>query len=176
MRVGDPATHNSSTRRLILITAHRRENFGQPLENICAALKELAGRRDVKIIYPVHLNPNVQEPVYRLLKDVLHITLLPPLDYLLLVHLLKHSTLVLTDLGGIQEKAPAFGIPVLVLRQVTERPEGLEAGVSKLVGTEARLIVQGAAQLLDDTVQKWRKRSIRLGMVTPPGTSSRLNP
>ena len=139
-------------KRLILVTAHRRENFGKPLENICAALKELAGRGDVEIIYPVHLNPNVQGPVYRLLGDMPHVTLLSPLDYLPLVHLMKRSTIVLTDSGGIQEEAPAFGVPVLVLREVTERPEGIEAGVLKLVGTATRLIVQEANRLLDDPV------------------------
>ena len=141
---------NDTRKKLILVTAHRRENFGAPLENICAALKELAARGDVEIIYPVHLNPNVQEPVYRLLGDVPHVTLLPPLDYLPLVHLMKRSTIVLTDSGGIQEEAPAFGVPVLVLRQVTERPEGVKAGVLKLVGTADRLIVQEANRLLDE--------------------------
>ncbi len=138
------------TMRLVLVTAHRRENFGEPLENICAALKELAGRGDVEIVYPVHLNPNVQEPVYRLLGDAPHITLMPPLDYLPLVHLLKRAAIVLTDSGGIQEEAPAFGVPALVLREVTERPEGVEAGVLKLVGTDRRLILQEANRLLDD--------------------------
>jgi len=114
---------------LVLVTAHRRENFGQPLADICEALKGLASRGDIEIIYPVHLNPNVQEPVHRLLDGVPHITLLPPLDYLPLVHLMRHSRLILTDSGGIQEEAPAFGIPALVLRQVTERPEGVAAGV-----------------------------------------------
>jgi UDP-N-acetylglucosamine 2-epimerase (non-hydrolysing) len=137
-------------KRLILVTAHRRENFGQPLEDICAALKELAGRGDVEIVDPVHLNPNVQEPVYRLLGDVAHITLIPPLDYLPQVHMMKNAALVLTDSGGIQEEAPAFGVPVLVLREVTERPEGVEAGVLKLVGTASRSIVREANRLLDD--------------------------
>jgi UDP-N-acetylglucosamine 2-epimerase (non-hydrolysing) len=135
---------------LILVTAHRRENFGQPLENICLALKELAERGDVEIVYPVHLNPNVQEPVKKILGDVPHITLLPPLDYLPLVHLQKCSKIILTDSGGIQEEAPAFGVPVLVLREVTERPEGVEAGTLKLVGTDIKTIVHEANRLLDD--------------------------
>ena len=139
-----------SGKKLILVTAHRRENFGKPLEEICYALKQLASRGDVEIIYPVHLNPNVQEPVYRILKDVSHITLLPPLEYLPLVGLMKRSTLILTDSGGIQEEAPAFGIPVLVLREVTERPEGIEAGTLKLVGTASHHIVEEARRLLDD--------------------------
>jgi UDP-N-acetylglucosamine 2-epimerase (non-hydrolysing) len=138
------------SRQLVLVTAHRRENFGQPIENICHALRELAGREDVEIVYPVHLNPNVQEPVNRILKDVSRITLLPPLDYLPLVHLMKHATLILTDSGGIQEEAPSFGIPVLVLRETTERPEGVDAGALKLVGTETSHIVQEAKRLLDD--------------------------
>lgn len=137
-------------KRIILVTAHRRENFGKPLENICYALKELASRGDVKIVYPVHLNPNVQEPVNRILKDVPNIALLPPLDYLPLVHLMKHASLILTDSGGIQEEAPAFGIPTLVLRDVTERPEGVEAGTLKLVGTETSRIVHEAKRLLED--------------------------
>jgi UDP-N-acetylglucosamine 2-epimerase (non-hydrolysing) len=136
--------------RLILVTAHRRENFGKPMEDICHALGELAKRGDVEIVYPVHLNPNVREPVSRLLKDQERITLLPPLDYLPLVHLMKHATLILTDSGGIQEEAPAFGIPTLVLRDVTERPEGVEAGTLKLVGTETSNIVKQARRLLDD--------------------------
>jgi UDP-N-acetylglucosamine 2-epimerase (non-hydrolysing) len=138
------------TSKLILITAHRRENFGQPLEDICEALRQLASRGDVEIVYPVHLNPNVQEPVNRLLGDAPHVTLLPPLDYLPLVHLMKRACLILTDSGGIQEEAPAFGIPVLVLREVTERPEGVAAGTLRLVGTGARTIVEEATRLLDD--------------------------
>jgi UDP-N-acetylglucosamine 2-epimerase (non-hydrolysing) len=101
-------------------------------------------------VYPVHLNPNVQEPVNRILKDVKRITLLPPLDYLPLVHLMKHAKLILTDSGGIQEEAPSFGIPVLVMRETTERPEGVDAGTLKLVGTETDRITEEANRLLDD--------------------------
>ncbi len=138
-------------KRVILVTAHRRENFGRPLENICAALREIAERyNDVHIVYPVHLNPNVQAPVYRLLSTVSNITLLPPLDYLPLVHLMKRVTLVLTDSGGIQEEAPGLGKPVLVLRETTERPEAVEAGTARVVGTEREAIVRGTAALLED--------------------------
>jgi UDP-N-acetylglucosamine 2-epimerase (non-hydrolysing) len=143
-------TAKLKTKKLLLVTAHRRENFGQPLDNICHALLELAARGDVEIVYPVHLNPNVQEPANRLLKGVEHITLLPPLEYLPLVHLMKRATLILTDSGGIQEEAPAFGIPTLVLRDVTERPEGVESGTLKLVGTETNSIVRQAQRLLED--------------------------
>jgi UDP-N-acetylglucosamine 2-epimerase (non-hydrolysing) len=143
-------TSRLKAKRLILVTAHRRENFGQPMEDICHALLELAKRGDVEIVYPVHLNPNVQEPVNRLLNGVEHITLLPPMDYLPLVHLMKHAVLILTDSGGIQEEAPAFGIPTLVLRDVTERPEGVKAGTLKLVGTDTSFIVQEAKRLLED--------------------------
>jgi UDP-N-acetylglucosamine 2-epimerase (non-hydrolysing) len=137
-------------RDLILVTAHRRENFGRPLENICLALKELARHNNVEIVYPVHLNPHVQEPVRRILGNLSHVTLLPPLDYLPLVHLQKRARLILTDSGGIQEEAPAFGVPVLVLREVTERPEGVAAGTLKLVGMETEHIVHEATRLLDD--------------------------
>jgi UDP-N-acetylglucosamine 2-epimerase (non-hydrolysing) len=139
-------------RRLVLITAHRRENFGKPFINICSAILRLANdyRERVQFIYPVHLNPNVQEPVYRLLGDVPNITLLPPLDYLPLVHLIKRATLVLTDSGGIQEEAPGLGVPVLVMREVTERPEGVEAGTVRLVGTDPERIYTQARRLLDD--------------------------
>ncbi len=139
-----------SGKRLILVTAHRRESFGAPLEAVCEALRQLAARGDVEIVYPVHLNPNVQEPVYRLLAALPHISLMAPLDYLPLVHLMKHAALVLTDSGGIQEEAPAFGIPVLVLRDVTERPEGVQAGTVKVVGTDTSRIVSEANCLLDD--------------------------
>ncbi|HCK66305.1 MAG TPA: UDP-N-acetylglucosamine 2-epimerase (non-hydrolyzing) [Anaerolineae bacterium] len=146
-------TNKLATSKLILVTAHRRENFGEGMENICKALLDLSKEKDVQIVYPVHLNPNVQEPVNRLLKNVENITLLPPLDYLPLVHLMKHSTLILTDSGGIQEEAPAFGVPTLVLREVTERPEGVEAGTVKLVGTETSRIKEEAKRLLDDEAE-----------------------
>lgn len=138
-------------KRLILVTAHRRENFGQPLVDICLALKQLAERYmdDTVFVYPVHLNPNVQEPVYRLLGKVPNIKLLDPLDYLPMVHLMKNARLVLTDSGGIQEEATALGKPTLVLRNVTERPEGVEAGVLKLVGTDVVEIVTQCSKLLD---------------------------
>lgn len=147
-------TLNPSTEqpRLILVTAHRRENFGAPLENICHALRQLAEHygNSVRIVYPVHLNPNVQEPVYRLLGNIPNIVLLPPLDYLPFVQLMKRATLILTDSGGLQEEAPGLGVPVLVLRGVTERPEGVQAGTVRLVGTDTRAIVAEAQRLLDD--------------------------
>jgi UDP-N-acetylglucosamine 2-epimerase (non-hydrolysing) len=143
-------TRRLETKRLILVTAHRRENFGKPFENICYAIKELATREDVEIVYPVHLNPNVQEPVNRILKGTPRVTLLPPLDYRPMVHLMKHAKLLITDSGGLQEEAPSLGIPVLVLRETTERPEGIEAGTLKLVGTETNQIVREAERLLDD--------------------------
>ena len=149
LEIASPSAGNDR-KKLILVTAHRRENFGEPIENICHAIKKLATREDVKIVYPIHLNPNVQGPVHSILEGVPHVTLLPPLDYLPMVHLMKCATLILTDSGGIQEEAPAFGIPVLVMRKTTERPEGVEAGTLKLVGTETSRIVHEASRLLDD--------------------------
>jgi UDP-N-acetylglucosamine 2-epimerase (non-hydrolysing) len=138
--------------RLVLVTAHRRENFGQPLEDICCAIKTLSAhyRKDVRFVYPVHLNPNVQQTVNRLLADDPNITLLPPLDYLPMVNIMKRSVIVLTDSGGIQEEAPGLGIPTLVLRNITERPEGVEAGTLKLVGSNPQSIIKEARRLLDD--------------------------
>ncbi len=138
-------------RKLILVTAHRRESFGEPMEQICQALGELARRHpEVLIVYPVHPNPNVQEPVTRLLTGVPGIALIEPLEYDAFVCLMKLAYLVLTDSGGIQEEAPALGKPVLVLREKTERPEGIEAGVSKLVGTRTENILQETDRLLSD--------------------------
>jgi UDP-N-acetylglucosamine 2-epimerase len=138
-------------RRLVLVTAHRRESFGEPLIAMCEALRRLADDHpDIAIVYPVHLNPNVSVPVRRLLADHGRIVLLPPLDYLQFVSLLARAHLVLTDSGGVQEEAPTFGKPVLVLREVTERPEGIAAGVARLVGTAAKDIVREATRLLRD--------------------------
>ncbi|MHC1781644.1 MAG: non-hydrolyzing UDP-N-acetylglucosamine 2-epimerase [Anaerolineaceae bacterium] len=142
----------SGKRELVMVTAHRRENFGRPLENICQALKKIAESYPdrLQLVYPVHLNPNVQEPVHRLLDGIANITLLPPIEYLPMVHLLRHATLVLTDSGGIQEEATSLKIPALVLRNVTERPEGIAAGFLSLVGTDTETIFEAASRLLDD--------------------------
>jgi UDP-N-acetylglucosamine 2-epimerase (non-hydrolysing) len=137
---------------LVLVTAHRRENFGRPIQDICAALRQLAEIYGdaIRILYPVHLNPNIQEPVYRLLSGIPNIYLTPPLDYLPMVHAMKRATLVLTDSGGLQEEAPSLGAPVLVMRATTERPEGVQAGTVKLVGTDTARIVAETRRLLDD--------------------------
>jgi UDP-N-acetylglucosamine 2-epimerase (non-hydrolysing) len=142
----------SGAKQLVMVTAHRRENFGQPIRDICQALKELAGEfaEKIEIIYPVHLNPNIQQPVHELLGGIANITLLPPLEYLPLVHLLKSARLIMTDSGGIQEEATGLGKPCLVLREVTERPEGVEAGVLRLVGTNPGKIVNEARKMLQD--------------------------
>ena len=135
---------------LILVTAHRRENFGKPLENITAALMELAKRTDVQIVYPVHPNPNVISPVNEALGGVDGVHLIPPLDYLTFAHLMGKSHLILTDSGGIQEEAAALNVPVLVMRSVTERAEAIEAGTARLVGTDTDRIVSEVKRLLDD--------------------------
>ena len=137
-------------KRLILITGHRRENFGQGFEQICRAIQRLATRPDVELVYPVHLNPNVRKPVFRLLGALPNVHLIDPLDYLPFVYLIGRSYLLLTDSGGIQEEAPALGKPVLVMRDETERPEALEAGTAKLVGTDDVMIVDEVTRLLDD--------------------------
>jgi len=151
-RKNDLQKSSNNSLRLILVTAHRRENFGQPLENICLALRDIAKKYSgrIKIFYPVHLNPNVWNPVHKLLGDVPEIILTPPIEYLPLVHIMKHSYLVLTDSGGIQEEAPAFGKPVLVLREVTERPEAVEAGTVKVIGTDRERVYQSIEELLEN--------------------------
>ena len=137
-------------RRLILVTGHRRESFGGGFERICQALLMLASRPEVQIIYPVHLNPNVFEPVNRLLGDAKNIHLIEPQNYLPFVYLMDSAYLILTDSGGVQEEAPSLGKPVLVMRQTTERPEAVEAGTVRLVGTDVERIVASATELLED--------------------------
>ena len=137
-------------RRLILVTGHRRESFGPGLENICQALVDIARSRNVQLVYPVHLNPNVREPVNRLLEGISNVHLLEPLDYLPFVRLMSLAHLIITDSGGIQEEAPSLGKPVLVMREVTERPEAVEAGTVILVGSRRERIVAEALRLLDD--------------------------
>jgi len=142
------------SKRIVLVTGHRRESFGEPFENMCLAMKDIVTQNpNVQIIYPVHLNPNVQEPVKRLLGDVGNVKLIPPLDYPYLIWLMSKSTIVLTDSGGIQEEAPALGKPVLVMRDVTERQEGIDAGTAKLVGTNRSIIVNAVNTLLNDSVE-----------------------
>ena len=141
----------SSNSKFILVTVHRRENFGKSLQNICLALKEIIEtNHDVEIIYPVHLNPNVQEPVKTTLKDNQRIHLISQLDYQSFVWSMEKSYFILTDSGGIQEEAPSLGKPVLVLRQVTERPEAVKAGTVRLVGLDKDKVVREAQRLLDD--------------------------
>ncbi len=137
-------------KRLILVTGHRRENFGEGFESICRALRDIAARGDVQVVYPVHLNPNVQDPVRRLLGQRSDVHLIEPLDYLPFVYLMDRSYLIITDSGGVQEEAPSLGKPVLVMRETTERPEAVEAGTVKLVGTDRAKIVGETNRLLDD--------------------------
>jgi UDP-N-acetylglucosamine 2-epimerase (non-hydrolysing) len=138
-----------ATKKLIVVTAHRRESFGDGFERICRALAELANRDDVQVIYPVHPNPNVQDPVQRLLAGHRNIRLIEPLSYVPFVDLMRRAYLLITDSGGIQEEGPSLGKPILVLREKTERPEAVTAGTVKLVGTDERRIVGEAVQLLD---------------------------
>jgi UDP-N-acetylglucosamine 2-epimerase (non-hydrolysing) len=135
---------------MILVTGHRRESFGGGFENICAALRELSSRSDLEIVYPVHLNPNVIEPVKRILGGIGNIHLIEPQDYLSFVHLMSRADVILTDSGGVQEEGPSLGKPVLVMRDVTERPEAVAAGTVRLVGADQAKIVEGVSRLLDD--------------------------
>ncbi|MGB9935599.1 non-hydrolyzing UDP-N-acetylglucosamine 2-epimerase [Thermodesulfovibrio yellowstonii] len=137
--------------KIILVTGHRRESFGEGFENICNALKEIAeSYPELKIIYPVHLNPNVREPVNRILNGIKNIFLLEPLEYPYLIWLMSKSFLILTDSGGIQEEAPSLGKPVLVMREVTERVEGIEAGTARLVGTKKEKIIDAVRSLIEN--------------------------
>ena len=138
-------------RRLILVTGHRRENFGEGMEQMCLAMRDIADALpDCELVYPVHLNPNVGEPVNRLLGGHARIHLAKPVEYPVMVDMLKRAWLVLTDSGGIQEEAPTFGVPCLVMRDTTERPEGIRMGVAKLVGTDRRKIAEAAVRLARD--------------------------
>jgi UDP-N-acetylglucosamine 2-epimerase (non-hydrolysing) len=139
-------------KRMVLVTGHRRENFGDGFEAICQALSNLAERDDLELVYPVHLNPNVREPVNRLLANNSSVHLIEPLDYLPFVYLMDRAHIVITDSGGIQEEAPSLGKPVLVMRDVTERPEAVDAGTVRLVGTDTKKIVFETTKLLDDSV------------------------
>ncbi len=138
------------SRRMILVTGHRRENFGDGFLEICRAIRTLASRGDVEIIYPVHLNPNVQKPVRELLSDLENVHLLPPAEYPVFIQMLRRSDLVLTDSGGVQEEAPALGKPVVVMRDTTERPEAVESGNAVLAGAHADRIVDSVTRILDD--------------------------
>lgn len=140
------------SRRMILVTGHRRESFGGGFERICSALRRIAERPDVEIVYPVHLNPNVKGPVESLLSGLSNVQLIEPQDYLPFVYLMHRSSLILTDSGGVQEEAPSLGKPVLVMRDTTERPEAVDAGTVRLVGTDENLIVSSVNNLLDDQV------------------------
>ena len=140
-----------NSKKIILITGHRRENHGEKFIEICEALKELALKyEDIDIVYPVHLNPNVQKPVYDILKSIENIYLIPPLQYEQFIYLMEKSYLIITDSGGIQEEAPSLGKPVLVMRDITERPEALQSGTVKLVGTDKYKIVSTVQRLLED--------------------------
>jgi len=149
----DVINHKLPASKLILVTVHRRENFGAPLQDICSALKEIARQsaEPLHFVIPVHLNPNVHNLVHGMLGNFPNFSLVPPLDYLSLINLMKRSVLILTDSGGIQEEAPSLGVPVLVLRKVTERPEGVEAGTVRVIGTDPQKIVDQTLCLLTDT-------------------------
>jgi UDP-N-acetylglucosamine 2-epimerase (non-hydrolysing) len=140
-----------TSRRLVLVTGHRRENFGDGIEGVCRALRKLALERDVEIVYPVHPNPNVMEPVHRLLDGVANIHLIEPMEYLQFVYLMNKAHFIITDSGGVQEEAPSLGKPVLVMREATERPEAVAAGTVRMVGADADRIFNEAASLLTDT-------------------------
>ncbi|MDP4745033.1 MAG: UDP-N-acetylglucosamine 2-epimerase (non-hydrolyzing) [Porticoccaceae bacterium] len=159
-RLGEKFSYLDFNSKIILITGHRRESFGDGFERICEALQEIAIKHpEAQIIYPVHLNPSVQGPVKRLLANVANIFLIEPQDYLSFTYLMGKASLILTDSGGIQEEAPSLGKPVLVMRDTTERPEALEAGTVKLVGTNVKLIVDSVTLLLTSE-EEYRKMSV----------------
>ena len=147
-----PIPSHLSHPKILLVTAHRRENFGEPLENICKAVRDIADqyRDEILVVYPVHMNPNVRDPVNRILGDIPNVQLTPPLDYVTFIHLLRQSYLVLTDSGGVQEEAPSFGVPILVLRDVTERTENIEVGTARIVGSNRERIVRAVRRLIEN--------------------------
>lgn len=145
-----------SSKKAILVTGHRRESFGVGFENICNALRQIANRDDVQIVYPVHLNPNVRAPVNRILAGLKNVFLLEPLEYVHFVYLMSRSYLIITDSGGIQEEAPSLGKPVLVIRNTTERPEAVDAGTVRLIGTDRDRIYSETTALLDDNAMYQR--------------------
>jgi len=160
-QAGAPGWHwLDPSKKLILVTAHRRENFGEGFEKICEGLALLARRPDVQLAYPVHPNPNVEEPVKRMLGGLGNVHLLPPQEYVPFVDLMRRCHLILTDSGGVQEEAPSLGKPVLVMRNKTERPEAVRAGTSRLVGADPENIVREAALLLDDAAEHERRSHI----------------
>lgn len=158
LRVSSPVECPNG-RKLIVVTAHRRESFGDGFERICRALGELASRPDVQIVLPVHPNPNVREPVARLLGSQAHITLIDPLEYVPFVDLMRRAHILLTDSGGVQEEGPSLGKPVLVMREKTERPEAVQVGTVKLVGTDPALILKETRLLLEHP-EEYRRRSL----------------
>lgn len=155
-----PSCLHLKNEHFILVTAHRRENWGQPIRNICSALKRIVERNAVDIVYPVHPNPNIKEPVFEALARIESVHLIPPLEYLDFVSLMKASTLLLTDSGGIQEEGPSLGKPVLVMRETTERPEAVEAGCARLVGTSPDNVVAEVERLLKNKETYDRMSSI----------------
>ena len=137
-------------KRLVLVTGHRRENFGDGFINICNAIKRVASRSDVQVVYPMHMNPNVRKPVNEILGDLGNVHLIEPLDYLSFLYIMRKSYLIMTDSGGVQEEAPSLGKPVIVMRDTTERPEAVDAGTVILAGTETETMASAAERLLDD--------------------------
>lgn len=161
------------SRKLLLVTGHRRENFGTGFANICEALAVLSQRQDIQIVYPVHLNPNVQGPVRAKLSALPNVHLIEPLDYLHFVRLMQRAHVILTDSGGVQEEAPSLGKPVLVMRDVTERPEAVTAGTVKLVGTEVQSITEAVSALFDSPAA-WREFALRINPYGDGYTAGRI--
>ncbi len=148
------------SKKLIVVTAHRRESFGPEFENICRAIAQLAERRDVQIVWPVHRNPNVRRPVEAILRGLPNVTLIEPLEYLPFVDLMRRAYLIISDSGGVQEEAPSLGKPVLVLRNTTERPEAVAAGTVRLVGTDPAKILAGSLHLLENAAEYRRMSEV----------------